>query len=68
MEVGILDLLLRTNLIKSRSQGKRLIKETAIEYDNKIIVDWHTVVELKNNAILKKGKKRILENYRRIVL
>ena len=60
-KIDILDILLKTNITKSRGEGRRLVQQGGISVDDKKVADIglsFTSDDLKANAIIvKKGKK-----------
>ena len=65
-EISVLDLLLTTKIIPSKSEGKRLINQNGISIDGNLInIDQKiSKAELKKGIVIKKGKK----NYNKVVL
>ncbi len=60
-KIDILDILLKTNITKSRGEGRRLVQQGGVSVDDKKVTDiglLFTSDDLKANAIIvKKGKK-----------
>ena len=60
-KIDILDILLKTNITKSRGEGRRLVQQGGVSVDDKKVPDIglsFTLDDLKANAIIvKKGKK-----------
>lgn len=58
-EKSLVDVLLENNLVESKSEFKRLIKENAIKFNDEVVVD----VDFKLNKIgvVKVGKRRFLK-------
>ena len=60
-KIDILDILLKTNITKSRGEGRRLVQQGGVSVDDKKATDIglsFTSDDLKANAIIvKKGKK-----------
>lgn len=59
------DLLVASGLAASKSYAKRLVEQGAIEINGQAISHQSSVVSLKNNDIIKVGKKRFLKILRR---
>jgi len=57
----ILDLLAITKLSSSKKEAKRLIMQGGVSIDNKQVKDWQKIVILKNNMILKVGKRKFVK-------
>lgn len=54
----LLDLLVKTKLVSSKNEAKRLAQGKAVEINGKIISDWKTVIETKNGMVIRAGKRR----------
>lgn len=54
------DLLVDLNLAASKSDAKRLFQQGGIEVDGERITDTNTNIPVKNNMIIKVGKRRIV--------
>jgi len=57
-ELLILDLLLRTKLVSSKSEGKRLILQKGVRINGKTQKDWQKVIKLENGMIIQVGKRK----------
>ncbi|MEO0184536.1 MAG: tyrosine--tRNA ligase [candidate division WOR-3 bacterium] len=60
-EINIVDLLVKTNLMPSRAEAKRKIKEGAIDIDGKAIRDINYSVKLSKPIVIKVGKHKFLK-------
>jgi len=58
---GILKLLIETDLLSSKSEAKRLIREGAIEVNQIKIEDLNQNIKLKNGTVIKVGKHRFIK-------
>jgi tyrosyl-tRNA synthetase len=60
-EALLLDLLVKTKLVPSKSEGRRLVQQGGISVDNQKVQDIGAVIRLsdfeKGHVIIKKGKK-----------
>ncbi|HEY60520.1 MAG TPA: tyrosine--tRNA ligase [Anaerolineae bacterium] len=54
----ILDTLINSDIVKSRSEGKRLIQQRGVRLNDRIIEDWRSDTEV---GILQVGKRRIIK-------
>lgn len=59
--LGILDLLVKTKLVFSKSEAKRLVEQGGVEIDKKIKKDWRERVEIKRGQIIRAGKRRFIK-------
>lgn len=57
--VSVVDLLVMTNLVKSRAEAKRLLAQGGVEIDNKRVIEER--VTINNGSILRAGKKRFIK-------
>ncbi|OGG89575.1 tyrosine--tRNA ligase [Candidatus Kuenenbacteria bacterium RIFCSPLOWO2_12_FULL_42_13] len=55
---NIVNLLLMSRLVDSKSEGKRLVEQNGVKLDDKTIVSWKADVAPKNGAVLKVGKRK----------
>lgn len=56
--LDILELLLKTKLVQSKSEAKRLISQKAVEIGGALKEDWQEVIKTKKGTIVKVGKRR----------
>jgi len=56
--LNILDLLVRTKLVQSKSEAKRLILQKAVEINGILKEDWREIIEIKKGVVIKVGKRR----------
>ncbi len=59
-EINILDLLVKTNLVTSKSEARRLTEQGGIKINNEKITDTNFVVKIDNTTV-QKGKKTIIK-------
>jgi len=57
----ILDLLVRTKLVSSKSEAKRLILQKGIKINQKIEEDWRSIVKIKKGDIVQAGKRKFVK-------
>ncbi|HXX93115.1 MAG TPA: tyrosine--tRNA ligase, partial [Planctomycetota bacterium] len=57
-EVGIVDLVMRTEIYPSKGEAKRVIEQGGVELDGQKITDLKTVFKVREGMILKVGKKK----------
>ena len=56
--INIIDALIKTGLIASRSDGRRLIAQGAVRVNDKKVENFEQIIELcDNTALIQKGKK-----------
>ncbi|MBI4709320.1 MAG: tyrosine--tRNA ligase [Candidatus Portnoybacteria bacterium] len=60
-ELNILDLLIKTELIPSKSEAKRLVLQGAIEIDDEIKKDWKETIKIKKGLVIKAGKRKFIK-------
>ncbi len=56
-EMNVLELLSKIGIIKSKSEGRRLIEQKGIKIENKIIKDTSESIEVKEGMVIQKGKR-----------
>jgi tyrosyl-tRNA synthetase len=59
--INITDLLVITGLAKSKSEAKRLIKQSGIKLDGEVVENENTEVDLKKERLLQRGKRQYLK-------
>ncbi len=57
-EMNIIDLLISLNLIKSKGEGKRMIKQKGVKVDNKTVDDLNKKVKIKKGMMVSIGKRK----------
>ncbi|MCD7731406.1 MAG: tyrosine--tRNA ligase [Oscillospiraceae bacterium] len=55
--MNILELLLKTGLAPSKSEGRRLVQQNGIAVDDVKVTDPNAVITIEDSVIIKKGKK-----------
>lgn len=60
-KLDILDLLMKTNLISSKNEAKRLVEQGGIKINEEVINDWKQKVDIKKNVIIQVGKKKFVK-------
>ena len=58
---NIIDLLMETKLCSSRSEAKRLVKERAVEIDQKQLSIINYQLSIKNGMIIRVGKRKFIK-------
>jgi tyrosyl-tRNA synthetase len=59
--INILDLLVKTKMVPSKSEAKRLILQKAVEINGVLKEDWREVLEIKKEMVIKVGKRKFLK-------
>ena len=57
----ILDLLVKTKLVPSKSEAKRLVLQRGVKIDGKVQDDWRKNIEIKKGMVLKIGKRKFVK-------
>jgi len=60
-EIWIVEVLDNAGLVKSRGEARRLIEQGALRIDGEKINDFSLNISIKNEVILRLGKKRFLK-------
>ena len=57
----LVDCIVKSGLLQSKSEVRRLIKQGGIRVDNVQIIDIHFILETKKHSIIKIGKRKFLK-------
>lgn len=57
-EINILDLLVKANLVSSKSEGRRLILQKGLRIDGEKENDWKKMIQIKKEMVLQAGKRK----------
>ncbi|MFH1656750.1 MAG: tyrosine--tRNA ligase [Candidatus Nealsonbacteria bacterium] len=60
-KINILDLLIKTKLVSSKTEAKRLIEQKGVKINNKVQNDWQKIIEIKKGMIIQIGKRRFIK-------
>ena len=55
--INILDLLVKTGLCPSKSEGRRLVQQNGIAVDDVKVTDPNAIITIDDSVVIKKGKK-----------
>lgn len=55
------ELLLKTQLVSTKSEAKRLVLQGGVDIDGKRQMDLNSQIDIKNGSIIKVGKRRIVK-------
>ena len=58
---GVIDLLLKLNLVKSKSEARRLVNENAVKINSEIAKDPKTRINITSGLVVQIGKKRFVK-------
>lgn len=56
--LNILDLLVKTKLVSSKSEAKRLIFQKGVKINKVLQEDWQKIIEIKKGMIIQVGKRK----------
>lgn len=56
----LVDIIIKANMLSSKSEARRMIKQSAVKIDGNAIDDIHYKIPLNKNIILKVGKRKFL--------
>jgi len=59
--LNILDFLVKTNLVSSKSEAKRLILQKGVKIDGEVQEDWQKEIKIKKGLILQVGKRKFVK-------
>ncbi len=60
-KLNLLELLVKTGQVNSKSEAKRLVLQKAVKIDGTLKQDWREIVEIKKGLIIKIGKRRFVK-------
>jgi len=60
-ELSVLNFLVKTKLVSSKSKAKQLILQKGIKIDNKIQKDWQKIIKIKKGTIIQVGKRKFIK-------
>lgn len=60
-KVEIIELLSKTGMVSSKSEGKRLLSQKAVKIDGVVETDPYKKIEIKDGMIIKIGKRRFFK-------
>ncbi|MBU2634844.1 tyrosine--tRNA ligase [Patescibacteria group bacterium] len=60
-KINILDLLVKTKLVSSKTDAKRLILQKGIKINSKVQKDWKAIIETKKGLIVQVGKRKFVK-------
>jgi tyrosyl-tRNA synthetase len=58
ININIMDLLVRTKLVSSKSEAKRLILQKGVKINDIVQDDWKKELKLKKNEVIQVGKRK----------
>lgn len=64
-QVELVELLVKLNVVTSRSEAKRLIQQGGVKLDGEKIIDIHAKIELDTERILRVGKRHFFKLVRK---
>jgi len=59
--ISYIDLLLKTNMVATRSEARRLIEQGGVEIDNQKVIDINGELVIKDPIVLRVGKRKFVE-------
>lgn len=60
-EYNILDLLLESGLVPSKSEAKRMVLGKAVEINGQVKTDWQESIKIENKMVIQVGKRKFLK-------
>jgi tyrosyl-tRNA synthetase len=61
IDIDILELLVKTKLVSSRSEAKRLIMQKGVKIDGIIQKDWKKIIKIKKGEVIQIGKRKFVK-------
>ena len=60
-KINIIDLLVETNLVDSKSEARRMIKQNAIKIDQNLMDDIKAIIKIEPNMVIQVGKRKFVK-------
>jgi tyrosyl-tRNA synthetase len=60
-EVALVDLMVEADLVSSKSEGRRMIKQRAVRLEDNVIEDVNATIEVTSPMVLRVGKRKFLQ-------
>jgi len=60
-EIGIVDLIMKSNFASSKGEAKRIINQGGVSIDGKKINDMSSMITIKDGIVLKVGKRKFIK-------
>ena len=60
-QISLIDALVKSSLSESRSDARRLIKQSAVKVDNEVITDEFATIDLDNPKVIRAGKRKFIK-------
>ena len=61
LQVSLIDAMVKSSLVKSRSDARRLIKQSAVKVDNKVVIDEFATINIDSPRVIQVGKRRFIK-------
>jgi len=59
--LNVLDLLVKTKLVSSKSEAKRLILQKGVKVDGIVQANWQETIQIKKGMIIQTGKRKFIK-------
>ena len=60
-DIDILELLVKTKLVSSKSEAKRLIMQKGVKIDGVIQKEWKKIIKIKKGEVVQTGKRKFVK-------
>jgi len=60
-KLNILEFLVKTKLVSSKSEAKRLILQKGVKIDGEIQGNWQKIIGIKKGIVIQVGKRRFVK-------
>lgn len=60
-EISVLNLLLETKLVSSKSEAKRLVSQKAVKINGSVQQDWRQKIKIRKGMVIQVGRRRFRE-------
>jgi len=59
--LNVLDLLVKTKLVSSKSEAKRLILQKGVKVDGIVQANWQETIQIKKGMVIQTGKRKFIK-------
>jgi tyrosyl-tRNA synthetase len=60
-DIGILELLVKTKLVSSKSEAKRLVVQKGVKIGGVIQKEWKKIIKIKKGDVIQIGKRKFVK-------
>lgn len=61
VSTNILDLLVETKMVPSKSEARRLVEQGGVKLNEEVVKDWNATLDIKDGQVLQAGKRKFMK-------